>query len=157
MPKLNVIYKLKKFNKPKFWDYKKRNFFAYTLLPFSYLIKAINFISKKEKIKPNGIRTICVGNIYLGGTGKTPISIKINKILKNLNFKTAFIKKKYSNQIDEQKLLSSYRKIICDKNRIDALKEAINQKVDVAILDDGLQDRLLQYDISFVCLIFKIG
>ena len=31
------------------------------------------------------------------------------------------------------------------------MKEAINQKVDVAILDDGLQDRLLQYDISFVC------
>ena len=140
-----------KFNKPKFWDYKKRNFFAYTLLPFSYLIKAINFISKKEKIKPNGIRTICVGNIYLGGTGKTPISIKINKILKNLNFKTAFIKKKYHDQEDEQKILSSHGKLFCKKNRVDSLKEAINENIEVAIFDDGLQDKILDYNITFVC------
>ena len=140
-----------KFKKPKFWDYKKANFFAYLLLPFTYLIKIINFINKKEKIKPDKIKTICIGNIYLGGTGKTPISIKINKILNNLNFKTTFVKKKYINQIDEQKLLSSYGKMICQTNRIDALKEAINQKIDVAVLDDGLQDRRLDYDITFVC------
>ena len=82
-----------KFKKPYFWDYKKPNLFAYLLLPFTYLIKLINFINKKEKIKTEKIKTICIGNIYLGGTGKTPISIKINKILNNLNFKTAFIKK----------------------------------------------------------------
>ena len=140
-----------KFKKPKFWDYKKANFFAYLLLPFTYLINIINFINKKEKIKSDKIKTICIGNIYLGGTGKTPISIKINKILNNLNFKTTFVKKKYINQIDEQKLLSSYGKMICQTNRIDALKEAINQKIDVAVLDDGLQDRRLDYDITFVC------
>ena len=82
-----------KFKKPYFWDYKKPNLFAYLLLPFTYLIKLINFINKKEKIKSEKIKTICIGNIYLGGTGKTPISIKINKILNNLNFKTAFVKK----------------------------------------------------------------
>ena len=91
-----------KFKKPNFWDYKKPNFIAYLLLPFVYLISLINFFSKKEKIITDKIKTICVGNIYVGGTGKTPISIKINKILKNLNIKTAFIKKKYADQFDEQ-------------------------------------------------------
>ena len=82
-----------KLKKPNFWDYKKPNLFAYILLPFTYIIKLINFISKKEKIITEKIKTICIGNIYLGGTGKTPISIKINKIINNLKFKTAFIKK----------------------------------------------------------------
>ena len=37
-----------KLKKPNFWDYKKPNLFAYILLPFTYIIKLINFISKKE-------------------------------------------------------------------------------------------------------------
>ncbi len=140
-----------KFKKPNFWDYKKPNLIAYILLPFTYIIKLIGFISKKEKIVTERIKTICVGNIYLGGTGKTPISIKIDQILKNLNFKTAFIKKKYHDQEDEQKILSTYGKLFCKKNRIDALKDAINQNIEVAIFDDGLQDKILSYDITFVC------
>ena len=140
-----------KFKKPNFWDYKKPNLFAYILLPFTYIIKLISFINKKEKIVSKRIKTICVGNIYLGGTGKTPISIKINQILKNLNFKTAFVKKKYRDQEDEQKILSTYGKLFCENNRIDALKDAINENIEVAIFDDGLQDKILSYDITFVC------
>ena len=46
-----------KFKKPDFWDYKKPNFIAYFLLPFTYLINLINFIYKKEKIKTDKIKT----------------------------------------------------------------------------------------------------
>ena len=140
-----------KFNKPYFWDYKKPNILAYLLLPFTYLLSAIIFILKKKKIKTSQIKTICVGNIYIGGTGKTPISVKINKIINNLNFKTAFIKKKYSDQIDEQKILSSNGKLFCNASRVDSLKEAISKNIDVVIFDDGLQERSIEYDISFVC------
>ena len=140
-----------KFKKPNFWDYKKPNIIAYLLLPFTFLIILIRFFLKKEKIKTNKIKTICVGNIYVGGTGKTPISIKLNKILNNLNFTTAFIKKKYPDQLDEQKILASHGKLFCKKDRVDALKDAINENIDVAIFDDGLQDRKLEYDVSFVC------
>jgi len=140
-----------KFNKPSFWDYKKPNFIAYLLLPLSHFIKLINFFNNKKKIKPRRIKTICIGNIYIGGTGKTPISIKINEILKNLNFRTAFIKKKYIDQTDEQKILSSHGRLFCKKNRVDALDEAIDENINVAIFDDGLQERNLDYDITFAC------
>ena len=140
-----------KFKKPIFWDYKKPSILSYILLPITFVINFINFLNSKKKIKPQKIKTICIGNIYIGGTGKTPLSIKINKILKNLNYKTAFIKKNYYDQIDEQKLLSSNGQLICEKSRIDSVKQAINQNIDIAIFDDGLQDKELSYDITFVC------
>ena len=140
-----------KFKKPNFWDYKKPNIIAYLLLPLSYMLNFINFLNIKKKIKTQSIKTICVGNIYVGGTGKTPLAIKINQILNNLNFKTAFIKKDYYDQIDEQKILSANGKLFCEKNRIDALKKAINKNIDVAIFDDGLQDKELSYALTIVC------
>ena len=73
--------------KPKFWDYKKPNALAYLLLPLSFIIKFINSLKLKSKIKKSKIKTICVGNIYLGGTGKTSLCIKINEIFikRNIN------------------------------------------------------------------------
>tara|TARA_B100001758_G_C18361528_1_gene586028 strand:- start:65 stop:1003 length:939 start_codon:yes stop_codon:yes gene_type:complete len=141
-----------KFKKPKFWDYKKPSLLAYILLPFSYLLVLINFIKKKnKKTVVKEIKTICIGNIYLGGTGKTPLSIYLSKMLENLNYKTAFIKKKYNDQIDEQKMLSSRGRLYCENDRMHALKKAINEKNDIAIFDDGLQDKSFDYDVSLVC------
>ena len=47
--------------------------------------------------------------------------------------------------------MSSNGQLFCEKNRIDAVKQAINQNIDIAIFDDGLQDKILNYDIAFVC------
>ena len=115
-----------KFKKPSFWDYKKPNILSYILLPITFLINFINFLNNKNQVKYQKIKTICIGNIYVGGTGKTPLSIKINKILNNFNYKTTFIKKNYYDQIDEQKLLSFNGQLLCKKNRIDALKQAVD-------------------------------
>jgi len=139
-------------SKPKFWDYKKPNYLSYLLFPLTVPIVLNNyFLSlKKKKINKN-IKTICLGNIYVGGTAKTPLTIKLNQILTQLNFKTASIKKFYKNQIDEQKLLSAKSKLYCKKNRIMALNDAIKDNIEIAIFDDGLQDSFLNYDLSFVC------
>ena len=145
-----------KFKKPKFWDEEKPNFIALVLLPFSYLIILYSYLTRKKN-KIDNIKTICVGNIYLGGTGKTPLCIEILKILNNLNYKTCFVKKDYSDQIDEQKLLATRGKIFCEKKRINAVKKAIDEKFDVAIFDDGLQDNNIKYDVSIVCFNGKIG
>ena len=148
---------------PKFWDYKNPNFIAYLLLPFSYMVHIYNnenlriALGAGKKSFYGKIKTICVGNIYVGGTGKTPLSIKIIKILKNSNIKTCFIKKEYSNQLDEQKLLSSNGKLFCKKNRIIATDDAVFENFDLAIFDDGLQDKSIKYDISIVCFNGKVG
>tara|TARA_B100000579_G_scaffold183986_1_gene149915 strand:+ start:2772 stop:3695 length:924 start_codon:yes stop_codon:yes gene_type:complete len=137
-----------KFNKPLFWN--SINIISILLYPLSLVTLIINII-KKIQIKKNfNIKSICVGNLYVGGTGKTSLSIKINNILKK-KYKTVFIKKSYFDQIDEQYILKSHGNLICKKNRGYALKTATRQKYDIAILDDGLQDKSLNYNITIAC------
>ncbi len=137
--------------KPEFWDYKKPNFISYLLWPISILIKIIIFLKTKKRIKYKGIKTICVGNIYIGGTGKTSLALKINDILLKKNIKSCFIKKYYKNQTDEQNILASNGKLFCEKKREKALEQAINENYEIAIFDDGLQDYSINYDINLIC------
>ncbi len=137
-----------KIKRPIFWD--SLNLIAILLIPISLVIIILNFLKVFNLQKTFKIKTICVGNIYLGGTGKTPLTIKINNILKN-KFRTVFIKKKYKDQIDEQKVLSKYGKLICLSFREIALKIAQTKKYQLAILDDGLQDKTINYDIKIAC------
>jgi len=142
-----------KLKKPKFWDYQKPNFLSYILLPLTFPILINNFLLNlkkdiKENTKP---KKICIGNIYIGGTAKTPLAIKIYQILNNLNIKTATIKKFYKNHYDEQKMLSEKTILYCEKTRVSALNKAIQDNIDVVIFDDGLQDKTINYDLKIVC------
>ena len=137
--------------KPKFWDLKEPNFFAYVLLPIAIILQNLKYLlSKKEPFKLK-IKTICVGNIYIGGTGKTSLSIQINKILNERKIKTCFVKKFYKNQADEQKLLEKKGKLFLAKTRYKALQRAEEENYQIAILDDGLQDLSIKYDVNLVC------
>jgi len=140
-----------KLKKPKFWDYKKPSFLSYLLLPFSIILGLIARIKSKPKFSNSKIKTICVGNIYIGGTGKTSLSIKIKEILDENNIKACFIKKFYPDQTDEQKLLSKNGTLFNNLKRITALDEAISRGFEVAIFDDGLQDNSIKYDMEIVC------
>ena len=142
-----------KLKKPKFWDYKQPNFISYLLLPLTIPLVINNFLLKfkKKSISDKKTKTICVGNIYVGGTAKTPLTMKIYQILNDLNFKTATIKKFYANHVDEQKILAEKTKLYCLKDRSDALNKALEDNMDVVIFDDGLQDKSINYDLTFVC------
>ena len=141
-----------KFIKPNFWDKKKPDLLAYLLLPFTILIRISNYFNdKKSNIKIKDIKTICVGNIYIGGTSKTPTTIKIYQILTRLGFKVSTIKKFYKNQTDEQNMLRKKTNVIISKNRIEGTEKALRNGSKVAIFDDGLQDRNMDYDLKFLC------
>ena len=76
--------------KPKFWG--NKNFISFILYPLSIITYLINIIKKFSNEKNFKIKIICIGNIFVGGTGKTSLAIEINELLKK-NFKTVFIKK----------------------------------------------------------------
>jgi len=137
--------------KPNFWDQKTPNLFAYLLLPIALIIRIFIYFKKKPDNSKMNIKTICIGNFYIGGTGKTSLCIKINKILKKRKIKSCFIKKFYKNQADEQKLLENNGKLFLSLTRREAIQNAINENYEVAILDDGIQDKSITYDLSFIC------
>ena len=138
--------------KPKFWDKNQISFFSVFLFPITLLIKFLFFfkasITKKYK---SPIPVICVGNIYLGGTGKTPLCIEIFSILKNLNMNPAFIRKQYPHFQDETNLQESVGPVYQSKQRIRAILESAKNNINVAILDDGFQDFSIKKNLSIVC------
>ena len=141
-----------KFFKPKFWDKNQISLFSILLFPIALIVKLLFFFKKLfSKKRQFSIPVICVGNIYLGGTGKTPLCIEIFSILKNLNKKPVFIRKKYDSFKDEKSLLKQVGPVYDDKKRVYALNKAIQNKADIAILDDGFQDFSIKKDLSIIC------
>ena len=111
-----------KLNKPKFWDKKNLVFFSFILLPFSFIYIVIANIYKFfQREKKYSVPIICVGNIYIGGTGKTPICIKLKNLLDEKRVPVV-IKKKYKDQKDEIELLKKYSKLLFCENRIKGIE-----------------------------------
>ena len=138
--------------KPKFWD-KKIGFISIILLPLTLIYLTIVYFKKKfVQIKSFEIPIICVGNIYLGGTGKTPTSILLANELQSLGKNPAILRKFYKNHNDEYDLIkNSFKNLILDKNRIAGIIKAEKLGFDTIILDDGLQDYRIHKTISIVC------
>jgi tetraacyldisaccharide 4'-kinase len=141
-----------KINKPIFWD-EKKGLIAYFFYPLSLIIQIFfflkNILIKKRKFKPS---IICVGNIYLGGTGKTPLSIEISRKLKNLGKKTAIVKKYYKEHFDEFNLINKKtNNLFINRSRVLAINNAISKGYKNIILDDGFQDLSINKDLSILC------
>ena len=138
--------------KPKFWKSNK-NFFTLLLIPLS-LITWIYIILKKtfiQKVKFN-IPVICVGNIFIGGTGKTPLSIHIARKLSENGKNPAIVRKYYKSHKDEHKMIISYyNKLILNLNRSKGIYEALEKGYDAVILDDGFQDYKIKKNLSIIC------
>ncbi len=137
--------------KPKFWD--KKNIFSILLLPLSYIVLLYIFIKKKITKKIHfGVPIVCVGNIFLGGTGKTPLAINLAQIFLNKGKKPAIIRKFYENHKDEHLLIRKYFKdLILNKDRVKAINEAEKEGYNFLILDDGFQDHRIKKNINIIC------
>ncbi len=162
---------LKMFRTPEFWY--KNNIISklqiILLFPFSILWDQIDqckrYFSKTYKSK---LKVVCIGNLTVGGTGKTPFSIYTYKLLKNLGYKPVFLTRGYGGSKkgplevknshhfqdvgDESILLSKVGTTIVSRNRSLGAKfiEKYKDKFNVIIMDDGLQNYQLKQDIKFL-------
>tara|TARA_Y100000766_G_scaffold280069_1_gene289293 strand:+ start:3898 stop:4836 length:939 start_codon:yes stop_codon:yes gene_type:complete len=141
-----------KLNKPKFWD-EKIGFLSILLLPITFISLIIILLKKKlSKTKFFKIPIICVGNIYLGGTGKTPTSIFLANELVKLGKKPTIFRKLYKSHVDEYELIrNKFDNLNLNKNRVKGLREIESSNFDIAILDDGFQDYSINKDLNIIC------
>ena len=138
--------------KPKFWN-KRISFLTAVFFPFSIIFQILIFLRRKLiKKTAFNVPIICVGNIYIGGTGKTPTVLKIYDLLKKIKKKPAIIKKEYINLYDEINLIKFYKKkIFTGKSRRRAIGAAIKNGFNSLVLDDGFQDHSIHKDINILC------
>ena len=139
-------------SKPDFWK-NKNSLVAILLLPISLIIQVLYFIKKILISKKSfSVPIICIGNIYVGGAGKTPLAIKISNVLKKRNNNPIIIKKFYHDQIDESRLIKEKTgNIIQNKSRVKAIKSAIEKNFNLMILDDGFQDESIEKNLNILC------
>ena len=140
-----------KFKKPKFWN--NKNFLSICLLPLC-LITIIFNIFKTYIISGfrSNIPIICVGNIFIGGTGKTPLSIYIYNLLKRKKYRPAIVRKYYNSHIDEINFTKSkVGQFFYEKKRTLSISKAESKKNNVIIMDDGLQDVSVIKDLNIIC------
>jgi len=154
---------------PKFWYKKKDTYLSRSLYPLSLIfrlgtkIKNITSTSKKSPIP-----IICIGNIVVGGAGKTPVSLKIGKILIQAGYKPHFISKGYAGLIksstlvepwhspisvgDESILLSKIAPTWIGQNRIKSANLAKEHDANCLIMDDGFQNPTIFKDLSIIVI-----
>ena len=141
-----------KIYKPKFWD-SEYSVIAILLTPITLIVILIIFFKKifTRTIKFN-IPIICIGNIYIGGTGKTPTSIYIAQELLKIGKKPAILRKFYKEHKDEHKLIKeNFKNLILNKNRSAGILEAEKMDFDMVILDDGFQDYKIKKNLNILC------
>ena len=139
-------------NKPKFWD-KQNTFLSIILSPLSKVFLLIIFIKKKfTKLQRFNLPIVCVGNIYIGGTGKTPISIFLANEISKMGKKTIILRKYYKSHYDEYNLIkNNFKNLSVNKDRVTGLREAEKANYDLAILDDGFQDYRIKKNLNIIC------
>jgi len=150
---------------------------------FSYIVSLItsfrNFLYDNNilSIKNISVPVISVGNVELGGTGKTPVVLYLSKLLLKNGFKPGIISRGYKRNSKGQQIVSDgvVQKIlnpkkagdepyliaksikgvpiIVNKNRVYSAKYIIKKfNVDVIILDDAFQHRKINRSIDIVLL-----
>ena len=137
--------------RPKFWD--NINFISLILLPFSLITILFNTL-KSLVIKENkfNLPIICVGNIFVGGTGKTPLSIYIYNLLKKRGLNPAIVRKYYDSHLDEISLTKNkVKSFFCESSRLTSILNAEKKNNKVIVMDDGLQDISIKKDVNIIC------
>ena len=140
-----------KLKKPEFWDNPKLSIWSILFFPFSLIYFFLSYIKQLKRSKKFHVPVICVGNIYLGGTGKTPLAKEIFKITRSLGKNPAFVKKYYDYLQDEIEMFEGVGKTFAAKERAEGIDLLIKNNNDIAILDDGFQDSSIRKSFSILC------
>ncbi len=146
------------------------------LLPLSWLFGLIvavrRFAFTKRWFPTTRIRVpvVVVGNITVGGTGKTPFTMWLAQKLIDRGFRVGIVLRGYGGKStewpqrveadsdwrivgDESVLIASQVKdaiVVADPDRVRAAQQAVELGADIIVSDDGLQHYRLQRDVEIL-------
>ena len=127
------------------------------LTPFSWifgsLIWARNRLYDHSIIASHAssVPVISVGNLSVGGTGKTPFSAYLVGLLMKAGHSPAIVMRGYGD--DERHLHARMNPgvpVVADRDRVAGIRTAMTRGADVVVLDDAFQHRRAQRDLDIV-------
>ena len=154
----------------------KKSLWLYLLYPFSLIFSYLTSRRRRKYLKNNkksfkaNVPVIVVGNLTIGGTGKTPLVKYIATELLNRGYKPGIVSRGYGGKFketlevtdkttvketgDEAQILSKLNlPFFIDKNRVRAVKKLTQiHNCDVIISDDGLQHYPMNRDIEIAVI-----
>jgi tetraacyldisaccharide 4'-kinase len=153
---------------PAFWYKKSGSLTASLLVPASALYDAAGRLSQvHKKLKKCDAQVICVGNLVVGGAGKTPVSLALSKMLTERA--VAFLTRGYGGREqgplrvdpsahssrdvgDEALLLARAAPTWVSRNRPDGARAASKAGASTIIMDDGFQNSSLTKNIALIVI-----
>jgi tetraacyldisaccharide 4'-kinase len=159
---------------PPFW-WEKPDWRATLLWPVSKLYGYIA-VRRMNKAKPEAIDlpVICIGNLTVGGGGKTPTAIAVAKAAVKMKLKPGVVSRGYGGVTkgvhvvdpdhdlakhvgDEPLLIAHYVPITVSIDRLAAAKKLQEQGCNFIIMDDGFQSMRLKSDFNLIVIDARRG
>ncbi|HVZ70092.1 MAG TPA: tetraacyldisaccharide 4'-kinase [Rhizomicrobium sp.] len=162
---------------PEFWTKKDGSSRAISdaLRPIGWIVGKITVWRANRHWRYRArARVICVGNLTVGGTGKTPVAIAIAELLAQRNIQPFFLSRGYGGRLqgpvlvdvkthsarevgDEPLLLANTCPTVVSRSRAAGAEFADRNGADVIVMDDGHQNSELRKHISFVVVDAQAG
>lgn len=160
-----------------FWQ--RRNWIAYSLRPFEMIFRCCAALRREMyrlnllKVTKFPVPVIVVGNIYIGGTGKTPVVIALVEALKQAGYHPGVVSRGYKAKCDffphivsvndpasmvgDEPLVIARRTqspVVIAPKRVHAVATLLENfpSCNVIVTDDGLQHYALHRDIEMAVL-----
>ncbi|MBT4711555.1 MAG: tetraacyldisaccharide 4'-kinase [Alphaproteobacteria bacterium] len=153
---------------PSFWE--RPSFRSTALVPISWAF-AMAAKSRWARAKPLrvSVPVVCVGNLVVGGAGKTPTALAIAQRLATQGHTPHFLTRGYHGHLkglvrvdtglhtavevgDEPLLLANAAPTWVSKDRRISAQAAIKDGATVLVMDDGFQNPGLEKDVSIIVI-----
>lgn len=159
---------------PPFW-WKKPDWRAALLSPFSVAYASLarrNLLkASREKV---AAPVLCVGNLTVGGAGKTPVAIALAVEAREMGLKPGFLSRGHGGSHstphlvdpardrakhvgDEPLLLARHAPVVVTRNRAAGARLLIEKGCDFLILDDGFQSARIHFDYALIVVDARRG
>jgi len=153
---------------PEFWAYGHQSLWGHLLSPLAFLYNKITTVRAQKKPRWQApVPVVCIGNLTMGGAGKTPTAIALAQYLQAMGKKPIFLSRGFGGHMkgplmvgahgthevgDEPLLLKEVAPVCVARDRVAGAKLCVKKGADVILMDDGFQNPHLHKDFSFLVI-----